>query len=117
MIVIEPGAVTTDMLAGVAVTGERVTQTMTVEQRGRYAMLMQSMIAQTRAAGPGGVPAEQAGRVIADAIANKRPRARYTVGRDAAIIAILVRLLSDRMLDWLLARSLKSHLPKTVLKT
>lgn len=117
VIVVEPGAVTTDMLGGVAVTGERITQTMSVEQRGRYAMLMHSIISQTQAAAPTGVPAERVGRVIADAIADRRPRARYTVGRDAAIIVLLVRFLSDRMLDSLLARSLKSHLSKTVPNT
>jgi hypothetical protein len=61
---------------------------------------------------PQAVPAPEAGRVIADAITCKRPCTRYTVGRDAAIIVRLVRFLSDRMLDRLLARSLKPHLPK-----
>jgi NAD(P)-dependent dehydrogenase (short-subunit alcohol dehydrogenase family) len=117
VIVIEPGAVTTDMLRGVAVAGERITQTMTVEQRGRYAMLMRSMISQTQAAAPRGVSAEEAGRVIADAITDRRPRARYTVGRDAALIVLVVRFLSDRLLDRLLARSTKSHLPRTLPKT
>jgi hypothetical protein len=60
------------------------------------------------------LPAEEAGRVIADAITSKRPRTRYTVGRDAAIILFLARCLSDRMLDSLLTRSLKPHLPKAL---
>ena len=112
VIVIEPGAVTTEMLGRVAATGERVTGGMTAEQRGRYDTLMQSVISQARAAIPRGVPAEAAGLVVADAITSKRPRARYTVGHDAAIIVRLVRCLSDRMLDRLLARSLKPHLRK-----
>jgi NAD(P)-dependent dehydrogenase (short-subunit alcohol dehydrogenase family) len=112
VIVIEPGAVTTEMLGRVAATGERITNEMTTEQRGRYATLMYSIISQAQAAIPKGVPAEEAGRVIADAITSKRPRTRYTVGRDAAVIVRLVRVLSDRMLDGLLARSLKPHLPK-----
>ena len=112
VIVVEPGAVTTDMLGRVAVTGERITGAMTTEQRGRYASLMRSIISQAQAAIPKGVPAEDAGRVIANAITSKRPRTRYTVGRDAAIIVRLVRCLSDRMLDSLLAHSLKQHLTK-----
>ncbi len=112
VIVVEPGAVTTEMLGRVAVTGERIISGMTTEQRGRYATLMHSVIAQAQAAIPKGVPAEEAGRVVADAITSKRPRTRYTVGRDAAIIVRLARFLSDRMLDSLLARSLKPHLPK-----
>lgn len=112
IIVIEPGAVTTDMLGQVAVTGERITSEMTTGQRGRYAALMHAIISQAQAALPKGAPAEKAGRVIADAITSKRPRTRYTVGRDAAIVVRLVNFLSDRMLDSLLARSLKPHLPK-----
>lgn len=112
VIVIEPGAVTTEMLGRVGVTGERIAGAMTTEQRGRYAALMHAIISQAKAAIPNGVPAEEAGRVIADAITSPRPRTRYTVGRDAAIIVRLVRFLSDRMLDRLLARSLKPHFPK-----
>ncbi len=112
VIVVAPGAVTTDMLGRVAVTGERIISAMTIEQRGRYATLMHSVISQAEAAVPKGVPAEEAGRVIADAIATKRPRTRYTVGHDAAMIVRLTRYLSDRILDRLLARSLRSHLPK-----
>ena len=63
---VEPGAVTTEMLGRVAVIGERITSGMTTEQRGRYATLMQSIISQAQAAIPKGVPAEEAGRVIAD---------------------------------------------------
>ena len=111
VIVVEPGAVTTDMLGRVAVNGERVISGMTTELRRRYATLMRAIISQAQAAIPRGVPAEAVGRVIADAITSRRPRTRYTVGRDAAIVVRLARYLSDRMLDSLLARSLKPHLP------
>ena len=113
VVVIEPGAVTTEMLGRVADTGERVIGEMNTEQRGRYAALMQAVIAQAKAAIPNGVPAKEAGRVIVDAIGSKRPRARYTVGRDAAIVVRLTRLLSDRRLDSLLARGLKPHFPRS----
>ncbi len=112
VVVVEPGAVTTEMLRRVAASGERIQGGLTAEQHGRYATLMQAIISQAQAAIPKGVPAEEAGRVIADAITTKRPRTRYTVGRDAAMIVRLTRFLSDRMLDSLLARSLKPHLVK-----
>src|SRR5262245_29545379 len=71
----------------------------------RCLIAMQAAIAQaqTYTREGEGLPAEEAGRVIADAIISKRPRTRYTVGRDAAIIVRLARWLSDRMLDGLLA--------------
>lgn len=72
--------------------------------------LMHAAISQAQASIPGGVPPEEASRVIADAIASKRPRTRYTVGRRTAMVIRLTRLLSDRMLDRLLARNLKPHL-------
>jgi hypothetical protein len=62
----------------------------------------------------GGLPAEKVGRVIADAIVSERPRTRYTVGRDAAMIVRLARCVSDRMLDSLLTRALKPHFPKAL---
>ena len=117
VIVVEPGAVTTEMLGRVAATGERIANGMTAAQRGRYATLMHSIISQAQAAIPESVPAEEVGRVIAAAITSTRPRTRYTVGRDAAIIVRLVRCLSDRMLDRLLARSLKPHVSKSRSRT
>ena len=111
VVVIEPGAVKTDMLGRVAGAGERVIGGMSTEQRGRYAALMRAVIAQALAAMPKGAPAEEAARVVADAISSNRPRTRYTVGRDAAIIVRAIRFLSDRSLDSLLARSLRPYLP------
>lgn len=112
VVAVEPGAVATEMLGQVDVRGERVIGGMNAEQRGRYAALMHAVIAQARASIPGGAPPEEVGRVIADAIASKRPRTRYTVGRDAAIVVRLVRFLSDRRPDSLLARALKAHQPE-----
>ena len=111
VIVVEPGAVTTEMSGRVGATAERITSGLTPEQRGRYATLIHSSVSQAQTYIRNAVPAEEAGRVIADAITSKRPRTRYTVGRGAAIIVWLARYLSDRMLDSFLARSLKPHLP------
>ena len=110
VVVIEPGAVRTDMLGRVAENGATVVGSMTDEQRGRYARLMRGIVSQARAAGGRSSSPEQVARVIADAIASARPRPRYTVGRDAAMVVRLARYLSDRTLDRLLARGLKPHI-------
>jgi hypothetical protein len=112
VIVVEPGAVTTEMSGRVRVNAERITSEMTSEQRGRYATLMHAMVAQAESYINRAVPAEKAGRIIADVITSKRPRTRYTIGRDAATLVILVRFLSDRILDSIIARSLKPYFPK-----
>ena len=114
VVVIEPGAVTTEMTGRLVIASERVASGMTAEQHGRYDALMQAVIAQARTLTREGAgrPAEEVGRVIADAIISERPRTRYTVGRDAAIGVRLARFVSDRMLDSMLARALKPYLPK-----
>jgi NAD(P)-dependent dehydrogenase (short-subunit alcohol dehydrogenase family) len=117
VVVIEPGAVATGMLGQVDVRGQEIVDAMTVVQRGRYAALMQAVVAQAQASVPGGAAPEEAARVIADAIASKRPRTRYTVGRSTGMVVRLTRLLSDRMFDNLLARALKPYLHKATSMT
>ena len=56
--------------------------------------------------------ADAAAKVIAKAITARKPRARYTVGRDAALITRLVRLLPDRTLDRVIAAGLRPHFPR-----
>ena len=109
VIVVEPGAVATAMLGRVGDTGERVFSDMTAAQLGRYGKLMRAVVAQAQAAAGGAVPAQEVGRVIADAITSERPRARYTVGRQAALAVGLTKLLPDRVLDAMLARALKPY--------
>ena len=50
--------------------------------------------------------------MIAKAITARKPRTRYTVGRDAALITRLARILPDRTLDRVLAAALRPHFPK-----
>ncbi len=109
---IEPGAVTTRMLGQVGARAATVVGAMSTAQQGRYAALMQAIVAQAEASEPGGASPEEAAHVIADAVARARPRPRYTVGRGAGMIVRLTRLLSDRMLDRLLTASLRSHMSK-----
>jgi hypothetical protein len=51
--------------------------------------------------------------VIAKAIIARKPRTRYTVGREAALLP-LIRLLPDRLIDRLLASALRPYLPKEI---
>jgi hypothetical protein len=47
--------------------------------------------------------------VITKAATASRPRTRYAVGRDAAIIVPLARFMSDRLLDRILRLGLRPH--------
>ena len=80
----------------------------------RYGALVHAITAQTAAftrAGSG-LPAEAAAEVIAKAVTARKPGTRYTVGRDAALLTFLTRILPDRILDFVAAAALRPYLPK-----
>ena len=110
VIVVEPGAVTSAMSGRVRLNAERITGEMTTDQRGRYGKLMRAMVAQAEAYINQAVSAERAGQLIADMITHKRPRTRYTIGRDTSMLLVLNGLLPDRWVDRLIARSQQSAL-------
>ncbi|MBB1261437.1 SDR family oxidoreductase [Streptomyces alkaliterrae] len=113
VVVVEPGGVRTEMGdRGIATTG-RLAQAMSPEHRDRYGPLIQAVMALTAAGTTGGSSAEDAARVIAKAVTARKPRTRYTVGRDAALLTRLSRVLPDRMLDRVAAAALRPHYPKT----
>lgn len=112
VIVIEPGGVVSPMSAQVRIKAEKITKQMTPEHRSRYGGLMHAMVSLAESYIKDAVPAEKAGQIIAETLITKRPRTRYTIGRDAAIVRFLNWALPDRVLDKLLARTTKAHYPK-----
>ncbi len=112
VVVVEPGAVRTEMLGRVVATAQQHAAAMTPEQEQRYGGLVQAIAAQAASATKSAMPAEAAAAVIAEAVTARKPRTRYTVGRDAALLTRLVRILPDRALDRLLAAALRPHFPK-----
>ena len=52
--------------------------------------------------------------MIAKAATASRPRTRYAIGRDAAILVRLARVISDRLLDRILRLGLRPHYVKNV---
>ena len=99
VVVVEPGAVKTEMLERGVANADRLKADMTSDQLERYGDLVAAVSQQARSFGKYGVSAERAGKIIANAASAPRPRTRYTIGRDAAILVRLSRLLSDRFLD------------------
>jgi len=112
VIIIEPGAVITEMAGRGVATAERLAAAMTADQHRRYDALIGAITNQARGFARDGVPAAEAARIIADAITTKNPRTRYTIGRDAAVIVRIARLTPDRLLDRILRRNLKPHYDK-----
>ena len=109
VVVIEPGAVKTAMAERGVATADRLKDGMTADQRERYGELVDAMSNLARSFDKDGVSADHAATVIAKAATSSRPRTRYTVGRDAAVLARLSRVLSDRVLDRVVRLVLRPH--------
>ena len=112
VVVIEPGAVRTEMAGRAIAAALDLASAMTPEQSRRYGGLVQAITAQTASFTQRGLSADAAARVIAEAVTAKKPRTRYAIGRDAAQLTLLARLLPDRMLDRLFATALRPYFPK-----
>ena len=109
--IVEPGAVRTEKVGRGGVTARRLVDGLTTEQEQRYAGLMDAILAQSETFLRDGVESTQAAKTIADAATTRRPKTRYTIGRDAALLTRLARILPDRVLDRLLASALSKNAP------
>jgi len=114
VVVIEPGGVRTEMATRGIATANQLAAQMTPEQDERYGGLIQATNTLMASGTEAGVTADAAARVIANAVTTRRPRTRYTIGRDAAVVTRLAWLLPDRTLDRVIAANLRRHYPKVV---
>jgi len=109
--IVEPGAVRTEMVGRGGVTLKKLSAEMAPDQERRYGGLMHAILAQSEGFLRSGVDASHAAKTIATAATARRPKTRYTIGRDAAILIRLSRILPDRALDRLLASALRGLAP------
>jgi NAD(P)-dependent dehydrogenase (short-subunit alcohol dehydrogenase family) len=106
VIVVEPGTVATPIWDKGLATAEELVAGMPAEQRDRYADLTEAVRARAAQNQRRGIDPTEVARVIADAVDARKPRTRYLVGRDAKLMARMARVLPDRVMDRLIARSL-----------
>jgi NAD(P)-dependent dehydrogenase (short-subunit alcohol dehydrogenase family) len=111
VVVVEPAAVRTKIGDRAIARAQEVASTMTPEQSERYGRLVEAVTAQAASAMESGLSADAAAKVIAQAVTARKPRTRYTIGREAALLPVLTTL-PDRMLDYILAAALRPHFPK-----
>ena len=50
------------------------------------------------------IPPDRVARKVQHALESRRPRTRYPVGFDSRVQSILVRILPDRVRDWVIRR-------------
>jgi short-subunit dehydrogenase len=113
VVVVEPGAVKTEMAERGIATAEALMADMTATQLVRYNKLADAVTAQARSFIETGVSADHAAKVIAKAATASRPRTRYTIGRDAAILLRVARVVPDRVLDRIIGANLRSFAKKS----
>jgi NAD(P)-dependent dehydrogenase (short-subunit alcohol dehydrogenase family) len=111
VVVVEPGGVQTEMTSRAIVTANQLATGMTGEQNARYGDLVEAIVSHAAAFTKSGQTATKAAEVVARAATARKPRTRYTIGRDAAVMTRLSRFLPDRILDRMLAADLRSHYP------
>lgn len=99
---VEPGAIATPIWARGAAAGDAVV--VPPAARERYASMLESARAMSRNGTEHGLAPEAVAEVIRTALTARRPPPRQVVGRDAQVMAALVRLLPFRTLYWLRGR-------------
>jgi NAD(P)-dependent dehydrogenase (short-subunit alcohol dehydrogenase family) len=112
VVVVEPGGVQTEMTGHGIERAKAFVEEMSPTNRRRYGGLMQAIINQATGFTSRGVTSAAAAVVIANATTTPKPRIRYTIGRDAAMMTKLTRVLSDAALDRVSAANLRPHFPK-----
>lgn len=86
VVVVESGAVKTKMAEHAVAGAGRRTATMSTDQLNRYADLTAAISAQQLSFTKNGAPVERAAKVIAKAATVAKPRTRYTIGSEAALL-------------------------------
>ncbi|MEV7095868.1 SDR family NAD(P)-dependent oxidoreductase [Amycolatopsis sp. NPDC051045] len=109
VVVVEPGAVKTEMGRRGAATAHDLAGKMNAGHRERYGDLVDAVVTHSLKFTGRGMPADEAGAIVAEAATARRPRTRYTVGRDAAFLTRLTRILPDRLLDRIAAATLRPY--------
>jgi NAD(P)-dependent dehydrogenase (short-subunit alcohol dehydrogenase family) len=106
-VVVEPGAVSTPIWDKGQSAADDIEANLSPEALQRYAPaiagLRKAMEFQART----GVDPEVVARVVEKAVTSPRPAARYLVGRDAKLMAMVARVLPDRARDVAMRMSMK----------
>lgn len=107
VIMITPGGVSTGLSEQGITTAERLAKLMTPDQHRRHDRLFDAVKAQAETWATDGIRPEKVAAVVSRAIHVSKPRTRYTVGRDSALLTRLVRILPDKLIDRMLRSQMK----------
>ena len=107
--VVQPGGVATEMAAHSGNLSLKLAEEMGAELKSLYGDLVQAAVASQTAFLRNAISADKAGAKIAKIATTPRPRPRYTLGPDAALVIPMARLLPDRVMDAVLVATRRSR--------
>jgi NAD(P)-dependent dehydrogenase (short-subunit alcohol dehydrogenase family) len=106
-VVIEPGAVRTPIWNKGQSAADDIEASLSPEALQRYAPAIAALRKAMQFQARTGVDPVVVAHVVERAVTSSRPAARYLVGRDARVIAMVARLLPDRARDAAMRASMK----------
>jgi NAD(P)-dependent dehydrogenase (short-subunit alcohol dehydrogenase family) len=108
VVVIEPGGVKTPIWnKAEQLADEMIDSDMPAEAERLYGRMIEAVRAGTaNIQRESGMEPREVAEVIGTAMTARRPRARYVVGRDAKVRALMARVVPDRVMDRLIGRAL-----------
>jgi NAD(P)-dependent dehydrogenase (short-subunit alcohol dehydrogenase family) len=103
VISVQPGGVATPIWDKGLERSDRLLDAMPADVRQRYDRFIDPIRREGARLAREGIPPEAVAAVVGKALAARRPRTRYLVGRDALVLGNLAEVLPDRALDALMA--------------
>ncbi len=107
VVVVEPGAVKTDIWGKGRTQVDEVAEVLPAEALERYGEVVAAIRHGIDQSEKGGVAPDAVAAVVAKALTSARPRTRYQVGVDAKVSVALARVLPGRLLDPLLRKAMR----------
>lgn len=105
--IIEPGAIATPIWEKSGREAAALEAGLSADMRERYAPAVVGVKEAVRRAAVRAIPPAAVAAAVRHALTARWPKTRYVVGWDAKIRALMVKILPDRVTDWLLAWALK----------
>lgn len=102
--VVEPGAIKTPAVNKTLGDVEAVIRTLPPNGAAKYGEMLRGFARRAFTREMNGSPPDVVARAIHDALTARRPRTRYRVGKHATLLAMLSKILPDRVLDAILFR-------------
>ena len=104
--IVEPGVVATPILEKSIAAAEEIVKNLPPQVHDLYDTAISAGRKVADELVKAAIPADVVARAVAQALMAKRPKTRYIVGRDARLVAMMVRFVPDRIRDWLMARQM-----------